>query len=68
MSAAGWFYRSFANSFTLCLIVSFVLQALQAVSCPFFLGQGRQVRRLTAMCAAQAKQIKQSVKLLVNER
>jgi hypothetical protein len=36
MAVAGWFYRSFANSFTLCLIVSFVFQALLTVSCPFF--------------------------------
>ncbi len=36
MSAAGWFYRSFANRFTLCLIVSLVFQALLAVSCTIF--------------------------------
>ena len=36
MSAAGWFDRSFTNSFTVCLIVSLVLQALLAVFCPFF--------------------------------
>ena len=36
MPVAGWCYRSFANSFTLCLIFSFVLQPSLAVSCPFF--------------------------------
>jgi hypothetical protein len=36
MSVTGWFYPSFANSFTLCLIVSFVLWTLLAVSWPFF--------------------------------
>jgi hypothetical protein len=48
MPVVCWFYRSFANSFTVCLIVAFVFQALRAVSCPFFLGQGRQAGRLTA--------------------
>ncbi len=32
MAVTGWFYRSFANSFTLCLIGSFGLQALLEVS------------------------------------
>jgi hypothetical protein len=36
MAVVGWFYRSFANSFTVCLIVSFVFQALLAVSLLFF--------------------------------
>jgi hypothetical protein len=36
MSEACWFYRSFANSFTLCLIGSFVLQAFLADACPVF--------------------------------
>ena len=36
MPVAGWFDRSFANSFTLCLIGSSVLQTLLAVSCSFF--------------------------------
>jgi hypothetical protein len=31
MAVAGSFYRSFANSFTLCLIGSFVFQTLLAV-------------------------------------
>jgi hypothetical protein len=48
MAVAGWFYRSFANSFTLCLIVSFVFQALLTVLALFFLGQGRQGGGLTA--------------------
>ena len=48
MTVVCWFYRSFTNSFTVCLIVSLVFQALLAVFCPFFLGQGRQGGRLTA--------------------
>ena len=100
MAVTGWFYRSFANSFTLCLIV-FVLHTVLALSCPFFFGHGRDWRQLikrtvcvsqtlaanprsppaeennkrqadnqqpTATRAAQANQIKQSVKLLANER
>ena len=50
MAVVGWFYRSFANSFTVCLIVSFVLQALLTVSCSFFVSDkaGRQGGGLTA--------------------
>jgi hypothetical protein len=44
MPVAGWFYRSFANSFTLCLNVSFVLQTLLAASCLFF-NRSRQAER-----------------------
>jgi hypothetical protein len=36
MTVVGWFYPLFANSFALCLTVSFGFQALLAVSCPFF--------------------------------
>jgi hypothetical protein len=50
MPVTGWCYRSFANSFTLCLIVSFVLQALVAVLCPFFLVKaGMQPGKLKAI-------------------
>ncbi len=35
MPVVYWFYRSFANSFTLCLSVSLVFQALLTVSCLF---------------------------------
>jgi hypothetical protein len=34
LSNAGWFCPWLANSFTLCLIGSFVLVAVLAVSCP----------------------------------
>ena len=46
MAVTCWFYRSFANSFTLCLIGSFVLQALLAVFWPVFPWSRRA--RLTA--------------------
>jgi hypothetical protein len=42
MTVVCWFYRSFTNSFTVCLIVSLMFQALLAVSFHFFLGQGRK--------------------------
>ena len=51
MPLAGWFYRSFANSFTLCLIVFFALQTLLAVSCLFLLGQDRQAGKGLAAVA-----------------
>jgi len=36
MALAGWFYLSFANSFTLCLIVSVLLMGF-ALACLFSL-------------------------------
>lgn len=47
MLVTGGFCRPFANTFTRCLIVSFVPQAMLVVSCPFFLGQDRQAGRRT---------------------
>jgi len=49
MPVIGWCYRSFANSFTLCLIVSLVLQALLAVSCSFFAQDRRAGKGLAAV-------------------